>query len=106
MAGAADAYERAMYINPFDPEVHAHLADLYQKLGNKSGVVRERRVIVGLNTVDMAGAYYRLAVAQDDAGDQVAARRSVVRALEVAPNYVEAQALLLKLHGGSEEQPR
>src|SRR3954466_15443586 len=67
LAGASDAYERAMYINPFDASVHGATAALYQRLGNKRGVVRERRVSVGLNPVDLAGAYYRLAVAQDDA---------------------------------------
>ncbi|HEY6220167.1 MAG TPA: hypothetical protein VIV65_08915, partial [Gemmatimonadaceae bacterium] len=83
--------------------VHEHMADLYKRLGNSAAVVRERRVIVGLHPVDMAGAYYQLAVAQNDAGDQTGARRSVVRSLEIAPNFILAQELLLKLHGGTQE---
>ena len=59
----------------------------------------ERRALVGLHPVDRAGAWYRLAVAQDDAGDTKGALRSIVRSLEDAPNYQLAQELLLKLKG-------
>ena len=104
--GAADAYDRAMYINPFDIPVHEHMADLYKRIGDKQRVVRERRAIVGLKPVDLGGAYYQLALAQDEAGDQVGARRSVLHALEDAPNFQLAQDLLLKLHGGDKEQSR
>ena len=38
-------------------------------------------------------------VAQSDAGDATAARRSVLRALEIAPNYDVALELLLELRG-------
>lgn len=105
LAGAADAYERAMYINPFSITTHERMADLFKRTGDKARVVRERRAIVGLNPVDRAGAYYKLAVAQDEAGDQKAALASVVRALEDAPNFQAAQELLLKLHGGARENP-
>jgi len=99
LAGAADALERAMYINPFDAAVHERMADLYRKSGDKMKVVRERRALVGLNPVDRAGTWYRLAVAQDEAGDSRAAIASVVRSLEDAPNFQLAQELLLKLKG-------
>jgi cellulose synthase operon protein C len=98
-AGAADALERAMYINPFDAGVHERMADLYKKSGDKAKVVRERRALVGLKPVDRAGAYYRLAMAQDEAGDSRGAISSLLRALEDAPNYQAAQELLLKLKG-------
>jgi tetratricopeptide (TPR) repeat protein len=99
IAGAADALERAMYINPFDGAVHERMADLYTRANDKAKVVRERRALVGLNPVDRAGAWYRLAVAQNDAGDAAGALRSVVRSLEDAPNFQLAQELLLKLKG-------
>jgi hypothetical protein len=75
------------------------MADLYARSGNKAKVVRERRALVGLNPVDRAGAWYRLAAAQDDAGDRKGALTSVVRSLEDAPNFQLAQDLLLKLKG-------
>jgi tetratricopeptide (TPR) repeat protein len=106
LAGAGDVLERAMFINPFDAATHERMAELYRKTGDKARVVRERRALIGLNPVDRAGAYYQLAVAQDEAGDQTAARRSVLKALEEAPNYRLAQDLLLKLHGGAPEVTR
>jgi cellulose synthase operon protein C len=103
---AGDVLERAMFINPFDAATHERMAELYKQTGDKVRVVRERRAIIGLNPVDRAGAYYELAVAQDDAGDTKAARRSVLKALEEAPNYRLAQDLLLKLNGGAPEVSR
>jgi Tfp pilus assembly protein PilF len=47
--------------------------------------------------VDLAGALYQLALAQHRGGENAAARRSVIRALEQAPNYADAQELLLTL---------
>jgi tetratricopeptide (TPR) repeat protein len=88
-----------MYINPFDAAVHERMATLYTQAGDKQKVVRERRALVGLNPVDRAGAWYRLALAQHEAGDATGAIRSVVRSLEDAPNFQLAQELLLKLKG-------
>jgi len=105
VAAAGDMFERAMFINPFDIATHEHMAELFKRAGDKARVVRERRAIVGLNPVDRGGAYYRLAVAHEEAGNQKAARDAVVRALEDAPNFQLAQELLLKLHGGSKEKP-
>jgi Flp pilus assembly protein TadD len=99
-AGAADALERAVYIYPYDPALHDRLAALAAALGRPGVEVRERRAIVALDPVDRAGALYGLAVAHRRAGDDAAARRAVMSALEVAPGYAEAQDLLLDLSGG------
>ncbi|MEP6496232.1 MAG: tetratricopeptide repeat protein [bacterium] len=96
--GAADALDRAMFINPFDPALHVRLAELAKAAGDKQRTVRERAAIVALGPVDKADALYQLAVAQHDAGDDVHARTSVLRALEEAPNYEKAQTLLLTLY--------
>jgi tetratricopeptide (TPR) repeat protein len=96
-AKAADVLDRSMYINPFDIARHQHLADLYQAAGDRAKVVRERKAVVALNPVDRAEALYRLALAQHDAGDDKAARFSVLRSLEDAPNYAAAQDLLLAI---------
>ena len=60
--------------------------------------IRERAAIVALGPVDKADALYQLAAAQHAAGDDVQARKSVLRALEEAPNYEKAQTLLLELY--------
>ena len=41
-----------------------------------------------------------VALAQRDAGDRAGARRSVLRALDVAPNFEPALELLLELRAG------
>jgi Tfp pilus assembly protein PilF len=50
-----------------------------------------------LAPADRADAYYQLALAWFEAGDLDQARRSVLRALEVAPSFEPAQQLLLRI---------
>jgi tetratricopeptide (TPR) repeat protein len=98
MKDAAEALDRAMFINPFDAQTHQRLAELARTAGDKQLAVRERAAIVALGPVDKADALYQLAQAQHEAGDDVHARTSVLRALEEAPNYEKAQTLLLTLY--------
>ena len=97
---AAGALARAIQVYPFDMALHARLAGLATETGDHAQAVMERRAIVALAPTDRAEALYRLAVAQRDAGDRAGARTSVLRALEVAPNYDAALELLLELRGG------
>ena len=94
-AESADALDRAALIWPYELELHERLAGLHEALGNLPAAVRERLAVVALNPPDRAEAYYLLAVAQHAAGDPASARRSVMNALEIAPNYDEALELLL-----------
>jgi len=98
LAGAADALERAVWIFPYEAAPHVKLAELSSQLGDTDRAVRERRAIIGLAPTDMAGARYELAEALFEAGDIPAARAEVLRALEIAPGFGDAQQLLLKLH--------
>ena len=100
-AGAATILERSMYIHPYDAAAHTRLATLFAKIGNRAGAVRERRAVVALAPVDRAEARYQLALAYHEAGNTSAARSEVLRALEEAPNFEKAQALLLTLRGAS-----
>jgi len=96
---SARVLDKAVLVWPYDLDLHARLATLHATLGNLQGAVRERGAIVALNPADKADAYYRLAVAQEQAGDLRGARRSVMGALEIAPNYEDALELLLRLRG-------
>jgi tetratricopeptide (TPR) repeat protein len=99
-AGAADALDQAMYVDPTDPAIHQRLADLAEGLRRPALAVREWRALVALEPADPAVAYYRLARAELAAGDPEAARRAVLRALEQAPGYEPALELLLTLREG------
>jgi tetratricopeptide (TPR) repeat protein len=99
-AGSAAALERAVWISPYEPSIHEKLAQLYTTVGDRQGVVRARMALVALKPVDRAEALYQLALAQLEAGDAPAARRTVLRALEIAPNFERAQELLLRVRSG------
>ena len=96
---SARALDKAVLVWPYEIGLHRRLAELHAELGNHEGAVRERGAVVALEPVDRAEAYYRLAVAQRDAGDLEGARRSVMGALEIAPNYEAALEFLLELRG-------
>lgn len=96
-AGAARALDRALYVSPFDAAVHVRLADEAAKHGDHRTAIRERRAVLALDPSDRVEAMYQLAKAYADAGDVQAARREVLRALDLAPNFEKGQSLLLSL---------
>ena len=93
---AALILERALYIYPFELTVHQDLARLFRESERYQDVVSERRALVALTT-DRAQALYDLALAYHEAGDNVSARRELLRALELAPAFKDGLFLLLKL---------
>jgi tetratricopeptide (TPR) repeat protein len=98
---SAAALDKAVLVWPFEMELHQRLAGLSARLGDHEAAARERAAVVALGPPDRAEALYLLAVAQRDGGDVAGARRSVLRALEVAPNYQQALELLLELRDRS-----
>jgi len=99
-AGAAAVLDRALYIWPYDRELHDRLATLSESAGAHARVVRERRALLAMAPPDRAEAQYQLARALQATGDLAGARREVLRALEIAPSFEKAQELLLTLRGG------
>jgi len=97
--GALVALDRAVWINPFDQAAHEKLAEVASLLKDHATAIRERHALVALDPTDRVEALYQLALAYFDGGDTTGARREVLRALELAPNYGKAQDLLLKLRG-------
>lgn len=96
-AQALAALERAVYISPFDLAVHQRLATYAAARGAHAVAVRERQAVLALDPSDRVEAMYQLALAHAKAGDVAAARREVLRTLDLAPNFEQAQALLLSL---------
>lgn len=105
-SGAADALDRAQYVAPFDAGGHGRLAGLYERTGQLELALRERRAVLALGPSDRAEALYRLANTYYMANDLENARRWVLRALERAPGYEEAQELLLSIHERRPDGPR
>jgi tetratricopeptide (TPR) repeat protein len=97
LPGAIAALDRAIWISPFDPVLHERLATLASRAQDRRLAIRERRALLALDPTDRVEALYQLAVAYRDAGDVAAARREVLRALELAPAFEKAQTLLLSL---------
>jgi cellulose synthase operon protein C len=97
IAGARRALEQGMFIRPMDMEEHQKFGDLLLDQKQYSPAVREFEALLALNTPDKAGTYYKLAQSAFGQGDRQAARRNVMKALEVAPSFEPAQELLLKI---------
>jgi tetratricopeptide (TPR) repeat protein len=96
-AAAAAALDAAIYIFPYDPDLHAALARHEASLGAWDRVARERRALLALDPVDRAEAHYQLALAYDAARNRNSAHEQILYALEIAPNFLRAQDLLLSL---------
>jgi tetratricopeptide (TPR) repeat protein len=96
-AAALSALDRAVRITPFDAALHGRLAVLAGQRQSHGIAVRSRAAVVALKPSNLADAHFQLARAQAAAGDLAEARRSVLRALDIAPAFEEAQALLLSL---------
>ncbi len=94
---AARYLEEVMYLNPFQPETHERLGDIYFDLDQFEKAVREMEVFLSLASVDLATAHYKLARALLGLGNAGRSRTHILLSLEIAPGYLEAQKLLLQL---------
>jgi cellulose synthase operon protein C len=98
-AAASNALALAVYINPYDPDIHAMLGGAASEAGNWPDAVAAWQVVLALNPTDPAEAHYSLARAWLGSGNARDAKREVLRALEIAPSFEKAQRLLLQLSG-------
>ena len=97
VAGAMSAWERALWIWPYEAADRRELAQLATQAGDHARSIRERRAVLALRPTDVLQARYELAKALADGGDVAGARRELLSVLEEAPSYEQAQALLLEL---------
>jgi tetratricopeptide (TPR) repeat protein len=96
-ARAEDAYRRLVAIDPFDREAEATLGRLALKHKDTATAVRSFRSVLGANPPDKAEAHIDLAEAHLAAGQVTEAKGQTLSALEIAPSFVRAQDLLLKI---------
>jgi tetratricopeptide (TPR) repeat protein len=97
----AGMLESSVYINPYDESVYTGLGNAAMEAGDGAAAAAAYQALLGLKTSDPAQAHYDLARAWFACGKKQDARREVLRSLEIAPSYIEAQELLLKLSGGN-----
>ncbi len=85
------------YVTPFDEELHSQLADWLLAEDRPGPALDELKVLQALEPLDRVALYFRMARAYHGlkVGDE--ARRHVLYALELAPDYRPAQRLLLEI---------
>ena len=87
--------ERAIGVNPYDPEVHRSLGAAAMQRSDNSRAIREYSVLLALDDADPARANTDLAEAYLRGGNKPRARRYALAALEIAPMFDRAQDILL-----------
>ncbi|MFQ5708420.1 MAG: tetratricopeptide repeat protein [bacterium] len=93
---AIAALQKAIYIAPYDSDVHKKLGEAYVSDQKYDQAIREFQVLLLTDSQDLAGAYYELANAYFLAGRKTEAKESALAALEIAPGFEKAQEILLK----------
>jgi cellulose synthase operon protein C len=96
---AGEYYRRSFETVPYDIAAHERLADLYRESGLYPSETEERKVVLALNPLDLSRAHYDLALSLYREHRPSEAEREVLRSLEIAPGFRDAQKLLLKCTG-------
>ncbi|MDE0350968.1 MAG: tetratricopeptide repeat protein [Gammaproteobacteria bacterium] len=86
-------------VAPLVPEERRRLGDFLVEAGQYEDAILEYQAHLALRPHDRADAHYRLARAYHGADRLAAARRHVLYALEIAPRFGDALALLLEMEG-------
>lgn len=91
------AFGRVASIDPFDLDAQLSLGKAALASGEAATAIRAFRSVLAGGTVDKAAARTLLAESYAANGQKVEAKKEVLAALELAPQYERAQDLLLKL---------
>jgi len=87
---------RSLYTEPYEIKTHFQLAEIYKKQSLYNKEVEERRILLALDPVDKAEAFYSLALSLYNENKIEDAKKEVLKSLEIAPGYKDAQKLLLR----------
>ncbi len=88
---AVAAYEKALKINPKDPDVRTDLGIMYRKLGRFQDALREFRTAAALDPQHPQSRYNIGVVLHSDLGDIPGSIKAWEEYLKVAPNDEQAQ---------------
>jgi tetratricopeptide (TPR) repeat protein len=92
-----DAYRRVVAIDPFDAQAQTELGKLALARKDTETALRAFRSALATSPPDRATAHVHLAEAHLAAGQLGEAKQQTLAALEIAPAFVRAQDLLLKI---------
>jgi lipopolysaccharide biosynthesis regulator YciM len=87
--------ERAIAVDPYQPDVHRLLATTAYKTADYERAIRGYKILTVLEVTDPVSAYTDLAQAYLAGGKKKEAKSSVMFALEIAPTFERAQNILL-----------
>ena len=102
---AVEVLNDVKWADPFMPELHAELGDLHMTLNQPQEALTEYQILLALDPADKADANLKLARAWNALGDEEKTMEFLLTALDIAPQYRAAQALLLELSRESDEAP-
>lgn len=91
------ALAKVVAVDPFDAAAHSEIGRFALADGRLPEAIQAFRVAVAAGPQDRAGAHADLGEALEKSGSRADAKTQALRALEVAPTYVRAQELLLRL---------
>jgi tetratricopeptide (TPR) repeat protein len=86
---AADAYRKAVTLEPDFPEAHFNLGNVLRVMGQHQAAAQAYRQAIARDP-QMATAWYNLADVQEELGEIQSAVRSLQKALEACSNYADA----------------
>lgn len=99
--GMTDEAEKVLidanYVTPFREDIHIKLGDLYMDAGKPGDALKEYQVLLALDPIDKASANYRVANAYHALDNGEKSLEYLMTALDIAPQYRDAQKLLLEL---------
>lgn len=96
-ADALAVMQSVNYVAPFDYALHGEFGDWLLEANRAEEALSEYQVAMALSPPDRAMGHYRLATAQRALQRDAEAKRNLLAALEIAPNYRPAQQMLLEM---------
>ena len=85
------------YVTPFDPDLHSEHGDKLMAEGRAQEALVEYEVLLAMKPHDRAAVHFQLASAYFQLENFDQTRTHLLKALDIAPRYRDAQRLLLKL---------
>ncbi len=102
---ALEVLTDVIWTDPFMQELHVKLGDLQLTLGNPQKALDEYLVLLALDPTDKADANLKIATAYRALNDTDKTMEYLMTALDIAPHYRPAQALLLELSRAGASEP-